>query len=290
MRGRYLVMTAVALTYGLIVSAQEQTGVQNSAGQSQNPAGGRGRRGGMGGFTQRPQADPATLERGKGLYSVNCAFCHGSDARGGEGGPNLLRSTIVLSDSKGESIAPILRDGRPSAGMPAFPLAPPQVADIAAYLHSFPVGGRDAAGSAPATIVVGDAAAGQKFFQAKCGACHSAAGDLKGLAARIKDPKTLQQTWLMPGGRGGRGAPVVAAPPIAATVTLASGEKIEGRLERMDDFVVTVRDHDGAIRAFPRSGSTKVELRNPLQPHMDLLGVYTDKDIHDVTAYLVTLK
>jgi cytochrome c oxidase cbb3-type subunit 3 len=285
MRGRNLAIPAVVLAIGLIAAAQDR------GGGGQNPPGGRGRSGmGMSAYPRR-QVDPAAVERGKGLYSVNCAFCHGSDARGGEGGPNLLRSTIVLSDSKGEAIAPVVREGRPAAGMPAFQFTPAQVADVAAYLHSFPVGGRDVARSAPATIVVGNAASGQKFFEQKCGACHSPTGDLKGIAARIEDPKTLQQTWLMPGGRGGRGAPGIAAPPITVTVTFASGQKVEGKLERVDDFVVTLHDSEGVLRSFPRSGSSpKVELHNPLQPHLDLLGVYTDQDIHDVTAYLVTLK
>lgn len=286
MRVRTFAISVAALTMSLGIGAQDR-----GAQAVQSPAAGRGRGGGLGAYPQRPAADPATLERGKGLYSVNCAFCHGSDARGGEGGPNLLRSTLVLSDSNGNAIAPVIRDGRPASGMPAFNLTPSQVTDLAAFLHSFPVGGRDIARSAPATIVVGDAASGQKYFQQKCASCHAAGGDLKGIASRIADAKTLQQAWLMPGGRGGRGTPAVAAPVITVTVTPASGQKAEGRLERLDDFLVVLRDSSGAIHSYPRSGAQpKVEIHDPLQPHMDMLTAYTDKDIHDVTAYLVTLK
>src|SRR5437870_5068082 len=63
-------------------------------------------------YPDRPPADPAVLERGKAIYGVQCNFCHGSDARGGEGGPNLLRSELVLNDQKGELIAPIVQNGR----------------------------------------------------------------------------------------------------------------------------------------------------------------------------------
>jgi cytochrome c oxidase cbb3-type subunit 3 len=286
MRGRTFAILVVALIMSFGIGAQVR-----GAQAGQPPTGGRGRSGGMGAYPQRAAADPATLERGKGLYSVNCAFCHGSDARGGEGGPNLLRSTVVLSDSNGDAVGPVVRDGRPASGMPAFKLTPSQVTDLAAYLHSFPVGGRDIARSAPATIVVGDAPSGQKYFQQKCASCHSIGGDLKGIGSRIADPKTLQQAWLMPGGRGGRGAPVVMAPPTTVTITLASGQKDEGRLERIDDFMVVLRNSTGAIHSYLRSRvQPKVEIHDPLQPHMDLLTVYTDKDIHDVTAYLVTLK
>jgi cytochrome c oxidase cbb3-type subunit III len=278
MRGHKCVASMVLLACGVAAMAQTQ-------------AGGRGR-GGMGAsaYPQRQQ-DPAAVERGKGLYSVNCAFCHGSDARGGEGGPNLLRSAYVLSDTKGETLAAVVREGRPAAGMPAFPLTPAQTGDVAAYLHSFPAGGRDAARSAPLAIVVGSADAGQKFFAQKCTGCHSPSSDLKGIANRIEDPKTLQQTWLMPGGRGGRGAAAVNVPPLTVTVTPVGGRKVDGKLERIDDFSVTLRDSDGALHSFARTGANpKVEIHDPLQAHLDLLGQYSDKDIHDVTAYLVTLK
>ncbi|MBZ5627155.1 MAG: cytochrome C, partial [Acidobacteriia bacterium] len=72
---------------------------------------------------------------------------------------------------------------------------------------------------------------------------------------------------------------------------LASGQKVEGRLGRIDDFLVTLTDAEGRLRSFPRKGDQlRVEIHDPMQPHLDLLPVYTDKDIHNVTAYLVTLK
>jgi cytochrome c oxidase cbb3-type subunit III len=223
---------------------------------------------------------------------VNCAFCHGSDARGGEGGPNLIRSQMVLNDQNGERIAAVVQNGRPDGGMPKFNFTGAQVTEIAAFLHTIPVGGRDPARQVPINIVVGDANAGKTFFDARCGTCHSAAGDLKGIASKVADPKTLQQTWIMPNaGRGGRGAPPPNMRPTSVTVILASGQKVEGRLGRIDDFLVTLTDVEGKLRSFPRKGDQpRVELHDPMQPHLDLLPVYTDKDIHDVTAYLVTLK
>ena len=80
-------------------------------------------------------------------------------------------------------------------------------------------------------------------------------------------------------------------PPTTVTVTTASGQKVEGRLVRIDDFMVTLTDADGTPRTFRRDGDVpKVEVHDPMKPHRDLLPVYTDKDIHDVTAYLVTVK
>jgi mono/diheme cytochrome c family protein len=231
------------------------------------------------------------VARGKALYGVHCNFCHGSDARGGEGGPNLLRSELVLNDKSGELMAPVVQNGR--GEMPRLNLSTEQVSDIAAFVHSFKVGGYDTSRMVPLSILVGDAKAGEAAFKTKCAACHSVSGDLKGIGAKIADPKILQNTFLMPsGGRGGRGGPSpVNVPPTTVTVTLAAGQKAEGRLVRIDDFMVTLTDAEDVQRTFRRDGDTpKVEIHDPLQPHKDLLPSYTDQDIHNLTAYLVTVK
>ena len=266
-----------------------------AAGQNRGPARVRGPGGARpSAFPERPPADPAAVEAGKSIYGVQCAFCHGSDARGGEGGPNLLRSEMVLNDKNGELIAPVVQNGRVDQGMPKFGLSMPQIQNVAAYIHSFRVGGYDVSRLTPPSIVVGDAKAGEAYFKTTCASCHSATGDLKGIASRISDPKQLQQTWLLPGGgRGGFGAQPVAVkiPPTTVTVTLASGEKTTGVLNRIDDFFVTLTDADDTQHTFTRDGDTpKVEVHDPLQPHKDLLRTYHDTDIHNLTAYLVTLK
>ncbi|HXE65100.1 MAG TPA: c-type cytochrome [Bryobacteraceae bacterium] len=254
------------------------------------PAVGHAQAGAGRGAGLRPPSDAAQVERGKALYGVRCTFCHGADARGGEGGPNLVRSGLVLNDINGESIAPVIQNGRPDAGMPKFDLTPTQISDIAGFLHTFKAAGRDPARNTPPNVLVGDAKAGQAYFKARCAACHSVTGDLKGLVLKIPDPKTLQQTWLMPGA-GRAGSTVIAVSPKTVTVTVSATQKFEGRLERIDDFTVTLVENDGTSRTFMRDGSSPaVEVHDPLRPHKDLLPVYTDKDIHDVTAYLTSVK
>lgn len=264
-----------------------------AAQQGQVPApGGRGRIGGIGigAYPQRSE-DPAAVERGRATFSANCAFCHGADTRGGDGGPSLLRSQLVLDDQSGELIGPVIRAGRPDRGMPAFALTGDQIADLAAFMHSFRVAGYDASRERPPSIVVGDAAVGERYFAETCGSCHSATGDLQGLATRIPDPRLLQQSWLMPGSALGRGAPPPARPRApTATVTLPSGEKIQGELERVDDFTVSLETPDGVRHSFRRTNGVRVSIADPLQPHRDLLRKYRDADIHNLTAYLSTLK
>jgi len=260
------------------------------------PQAGRGRGGGRPeAYPQHPPGDPAAIDRGKATFGVQCSFCHGSDARGGEGGPNLIRAEIVMRDQNGETIAPVVQNGRVDRGMPKFDLSAAQISDIAAFIHTFRVGGYDISRDRPPTIVVGNATAGEAYFKATCSGCHSATGDLKGLATKIDDPRSLQQAWLMPGGggRGGRGGGggALTVPPVTVTVTMPSGQKLQGRLERIDDFLVALVDADGLSHTIRRDGDTpKVEIHDPLEPHKKLLGTYTDKDIHNLTAYLVTLK
>ncbi len=288
----------IGLAAGMLIAGMAHVAAQAPApdgrGANKQPAAPARGGGGGGAYPARPPADPAVVARGKAIYDINCALCHGEDARGGDNGPNLIRGEVVMNDRKGERIGSVLQTGRAAEGMPKFDFTPAQISDIAAFLHSFPVGGYDVSRNRPLSIVVGDAKAGQAYFNAKCGSCHSASGDLKGIATRITDARTLQQRWLMPSGGGGRGGGQTA--PTTVTVTLlsgqsASGEKVEGRLGRIDDFTVTLIDADGGSRTFRRDGDVpKVEIHDPLEPHKEMLKVYTDKDIHDVTAYMVTLK
>lgn len=262
----------------------------------QAPTGGRSR--GLVPGKQRPAGDAAQIAHGKTLYGVSCTGCHGADLRGGDlGGPNLLRSQVALSDQNGELILPVIQGSRQESGMPVIPISAQDGLAVAAYIRSVvdtigSQGRPPSIGKEAPSILVGDAIGGQAYFAAKCGSCHSATGDLKGIAARIPDPKTLQTSWVA-GGVRRRRMPVAATNAAIATVsvTLPSGESVEGRLIQIDDFLVTVGLADGTVRTFRRDEDVpKVEVRDPMKAHRDLMAIYTDKDIHDVTAYLVTLQ
>jgi len=282
-------------------SAQDAGQAPAAAPAAGTQQGGRAGRGGRAGqpvrppaYPTHPQADADTIARGKLLFSTTCSFCHGSDARGGEGGPNLVRSQLVMNDEKGELIATVVQNGRPDRGMPKFDLTAAQVADIAGYLHNVGMNYR-AIVEVPTNIVVGDAKAGEAFFngQGKCASCHSVSGDLAGIGGQL-EPKDLQNVIVSGGaaGRGGRGSTGLRdVPPTTVKVTLASGKSVEGKLVHFDDFLVTLTDADGNRLSFDRDGDApKVEVHNPLQAHLDLLPKYTDDQIHNLTAYLVTVK
>jgi len=293
MRYIHLIALAAFVSSSLAASAQQPpTGGRPTSPTASSGQAGRIGGAGIGAYPTREPGDPAVVERGRNIYSTNCAFCHGADTRGGASGPSLLRSAIVLDDKGGELIGPVVQTGRPDRGMPKFPLSNAQIADLATFLHSFAVNGYDSSRQRPATIVVGNAAAGEAVFKTKCASCHSPTGDLQGLATRVPDPRALQQGWLMPGSTAGRGGgPVPARPrPPTVTVTFPTGQKFEGELERVDDFVVALRTADGGRRAFRTTDGTKVDVKDPLIAHRELLPTYTDAEIHNVTAFLVTLQ
>jgi cytochrome c oxidase cbb3-type subunit III len=273
------------------------------------PAQGRGAGGGQAGrgfpAQQKPLADPAVIARGKTLYEINCRSCHGADLRGGDmAGPNLLRSQIALNDNDGESIGEIVRTGR--GDMDPFTLPEESVKAIAAYIRSILATARGQGSPPPGprvelNVLVGDATEGQAYFATHCSSCHSPTGDLNGIAQRFADPMALQNAWVAGGGGGGRGgrgggggAGPTAAPnrrEVRVTVALASGEKVEGRLGRIDDFIVTLVQADGTTRSFRRDGDVpRIDINDPLEAHKKLLLIYTDRDMHNVTAYLATLK
>ena len=180
--------------------------------------------------------------------------------------------------------------------MPPIRVTPEDARAIAEYIHSVTAtmhgkGGPPPGPAAVLNVLVGDAAAGEAYFKTHCGTCHSATGDLHGIGSRLRDPTALQNYWISAGGglaRGGRGG---RSRPMPVTVTPGTGQKVEGTLVRLDDFYVVVELADGTQRTFRRDGDQPVvDVRDPLEPHVKLLTTYTDRDIHNVTAYLVTLK
>jgi mono/diheme cytochrome c family protein len=234
----------------------------------------------------RPVPPADAVERGQKQFVIQCGACHGADARGDDNGPDLVRSEIVLDDEQGNLIGPLLRKGRANEGMPAFDLTDAQIRDLAAFLRERTQAAINRNAYQILNVLTGDPKAGQAFFNGagRCNTCHSPTGDLAGVGSRFR-PEQLQARFLYP--RGGRGG---APPkPTTATVTPRTGRAVSGTLEFIDDFTVGVRDADGYYRSFTRDGA-KVDIQDPLAAHVQLLRQYTDKSMHDVLAYLATLK
>ena len=295
---------------------------------AQEPAAGRGGGAGQGRgggappttpavpqIARSPVVDQAAHDRGRALWASHCIDCHGSQARGSESGPNIIRTKTVNFDrsaaTAGSVLGPFLKAGHPTQSQkPSASFTDEEVVALANFLRQRV---NDTMRGSPlftvGDIVVGDAKAGEAYFNGEggCTSCHNAtARNLAGVATRIPEPVDLQQRMLFPGaagrgrGRGGRGAAGTAAtppgPPVvdrnAVTVTIApaSGAPVSGVLVEESDFYVTLRESDGTVRVVRRTPGMKVTKTNPLQAHVDLLDRLTDTQIHDLVAYLETLK
>jgi cytochrome c oxidase cbb3-type subunit III len=233
-------------------------------------------------------ADPVAAARGQKLFVQNCGFCHGPNATGAEG-PDLLRSTVVLHDEKGETIGPVVLKGRPDKGMPSFSaLTQAQIYDLAEFLHWRVEQAANRFGYKMQNLVTGNAKAGEEFFRGAggCVTCHSATGDLAHIASKF-EPPDLQAQFLYPTPPDQNDSRNPLAPRV--TVKLPSGETVSGRLKRIDDFEISLWDSADTYRSWPRA-SVQIEIHDPLKGHRELLSKYTDADMHNVLSYLETLK
>lgn len=224
-------------------------------------------------------------QRGQKQFAASCSFCHGVNANGGAEGPNLILSSLVRHDKNGDLIGIVIRQGRPSKGMPPFPFSAEQIADIAAFLHARITLSdiRSATGKGDYSLkqlLTGSVEAGKKFFYGEggCGGCHSPEKDLAGIATKYS-PMDLQAKFLYPEGSA----------HTTITLILPSGSELTGELAHMDAFTVALHDADGWYHSWPIH-SVRVAVHDPLAVHRELLGKYSNADVHNLFSYLETFK
>jgi mono/diheme cytochrome c family protein len=220
---------------------------------------------------------------GEALFHQNCSFCHGRDAMGGETGPDLTQSKLVLGDKTGDKIAQVVREGRVEPKMPSFNFSSEEIAGLVAFIRArikaaadHPGGRR---GVSVADLQTGNAEKGEAYFNGTggCSKCHSPTGDLAGVATRYQGLQ-LEERTLYPRG---------ARPKV--TVTLPSGEKVAGVLAYQDEFTIGLRDAEGTYRSW-RTDRVQFAVDDPAEAHVEQFPRYTDDDVHNLMAYLQTLK
>ena len=281
----------ILLACALLAYTAAAVDAQRGRGAGAAPAAPQGR-GQSSPASQRPpqtatpqQYPPEQVEAGRTRFGAQCGFCHGRDAGGGEGGPDLTRSALVAADVRGDRINPVVRSGRNA--MPPFNLSDTDLAAIVAYIHDQKTQADSAIGGRRSVDVTdlqtGNATAGKKYFDTSCTRCHSATGDFAGLAARLQGLQLLRR-MLYPS------APL-RDPARAAQVrvTLPSGEVVTGRLAYRDEFTIALTDASGWYRSWATT-QVRFTVDDPLQAHVEQLGKYTDADMHDVLAYLQSLR
>ena len=276
---KWMIWTAALL----LATVTSIAAAQQGGGRAQSPA------------SQRPPqtATPQTytaeqVQTGQARFASQCGFCHGRDTAGGETGPDLTRSQLVAEDVRGDKIIPMVRAGRIDKGMPPIDINDADMAAIVAFIHDQKTkaealgGGRRSV--EPSDLQTGNVDAGRQYFNGTggCTKCHSVSGDLAGIANRLQGLQLLQRMLYPSGGRPGSN-------PAKVTVMLPSGETVSGPLATRDEFTIALTDSSGARRSWS-TDEVKFTVDDPLSAHFDQLGKYTDADIHNVYAYLTTLR
>lgn len=232
--------------------------------------------------------DNAAADRGRAVWAAQCINCHGTTARGGDKGANLIRSDMMWSDRYGSDLWPFLQKGHPTqsgaqSGAPSSSLSRTQVEELSHFIHQRLY---DSLRGSPIfnvqNVLTGDVKAGEAYFNGagQCNTCHSVTGDLAGYG-RTMSPVNIQQRFMFPRARTKK---------LTITVTPVNGAAVTGTPVHIDDFHVSLRDDKGEYHSWKRTPALKVVKNEPLKAHIELLDRITDKNMHDIVAYLESLK
>lgn len=283
-RGRFASLPSALLAGGLILLAA--TAIAQEAGPPQrgpnaNPADREAATHAFLGLGVVPDKEAAA--KGKPLFEQNCAFCHGPEGRGATG-PSLIVSDVVLDDDHGEKLVPFLKGGRPERGMPAFAgLGDEPLRQIAEFLHLEVEEIANRGTYKVLNILVGDKAKGKDYVAANCMSCHSDA-TFAGIGGKFRSPDLLQRGWVWPNRRADHSTDVTA------TVKLADGSSVAGRVTMVSDFRIALVDGTGKSQTIERGPGVEVQLKDPLAPHQAMIMTLKNQDMWNVTAYLDSLK
>jgi mono/diheme cytochrome c family protein len=233
-----------------------------------------------------PEPDKAAAARGAPLFQQTCAFCHGPQGRGATGA-SLLTSDVVLGDDHGEHLVPFLKKGLPEKGMPAFATMPDdELKNIAEFVHMQVEDVANRGTYHVLNILVGNSALGQDYVAAHCMSCHTAK-TFAHIGSKFRSPQQLQRGWIWPA------RPVSSADSSladTAAVKMPDGGAITGRVTQVSDFRITVVDQAGKANVIDRKPGVEVRMNDPLAAHQEMIMTLTNDDMHNVTAYLDTLK
>lgn len=273
---RFICTIVLLFLLSLFAAAQTMThSTQNSASTKRRKPG------------ESKNYPPSLVQQGAALFRQDCSFCHGRDATGGETGPDLTRSKLVAADVNGDKIAPVIRNGRPEKRMPPFNRSDQQIASMVAFIHTQQnavaqdrrrgKGGRK--GVDPEDLQTGNVEAGKQYFEGDggCAGCHSPTGDLAGIASRYQGLE-LEEQMLYPRHAKSK-----------VTVTLASGQEVPGTLAYLDEFTVGLTNAEGEYQSW-RIRDVRYNVDASVSAHVELFSKYSDDDVHNLMAYLQTLK
>jgi len=215
--------------------------------------------------------------RGKSIFEVKCATCHGLDGLGGEHAPDIIRGSGVkaLSD---EALLKLIHDGIPEEGMPGFPsIGGEDGHAVVAYMRFLQ--GRSAGDSVP-----GDPARGHDLFSGKagCSACHQiggrgqfAAGDLAGFVREHRADE-VRDAILRPGGGSQE----------AVTAVARDGRKFSGMIRNEDNASLQLQDEDGRFYLLMKSSLVSVRRKIGDPMPVDYRQRLSSTELDDLVGYI----
>jgi cytochrome c oxidase cbb3-type subunit III len=241
------------------------------------------------GVKERPlrPAAAAQSERsiadGRQVFENRCAACHGIDGRGGERAPDIATSakTQRRSDS---TLAQIINNGVPSAGMPAFStLDASTSAALVRYL-------RFLQGKAGSAALPGNPQNGKAIFfgRARCSECHLAAGaggfiasDLSSYG-RARPVEEIRDAIAKPG-------PPSNASRGTVTIATRAGQTLTGVLRNEDNFSLQLQSLDGAFHLLMKSDVASMRREsNSLMP-TDYGSTLSAGELNDLVSFLMSV-
>jgi cytochrome c oxidase cbb3-type subunit III len=216
--------------------------------------------------------------RGKSVFEVKCATCHGLDGLGGEHAPDIVRRPDVKALSE-EAWLKLIHNGIPEEGMPGFPsLGGEDAHAVVAYLRFLQ--GRSAESSVP-----GDPARGHDLFFGKsgCAACHQigsrgqfVVGDLAGFA-RDHPADEIRDAIRRPTG----------GPQVVVTAVTRDGRKFSGMIRNEDNASLQLQDDDGRLYLLMKSGLVSVQRKIGDPMPLDYGRRLSSSELDDLVGYIL---
>jgi cytochrome c oxidase cbb3-type subunit 3 len=213
--------------------------------------------------------------RGKSVFELRCATCHGLDGLGGEHAPDVIRPTAVrtLSD---QALLNLIHDGIPELGMPGFrDMSKEDGHAVVVYMRFLQ--GNSAGGS-----MRGDPVRGRDLFfgKAGCSACHSqgqfVAEDLLGFA-RDHWSGEIREAIIRPTGER----------PEAATAFARDGRKFSGMIRNEDNASLQLQDADGRFYLLMKASLVSVQRKTAEPMPVDYGQRLNTTELDDLVGYIL---